>query len=70
MGYALHVCVESTVRAAHDLGYEVIVIEDACSAFNKEQKQYFLESILHHFGSSIKAGDFIKLVNNGVNDND
>src|SRR6185312_16015699 len=32
MGYALHACVESTLRAAHDLGYGVIIIEDACAA--------------------------------------
>lgn len=62
MGYALHVCVESTLRAAHDLGYEVIIIEDACAAFNQEQKQYFIKSILHHFGSSVKTDDFIKLL--------
>lgn len=63
MGYALHVCVESTLRAAHDLGYEVVVIEDACSAFNQEQKNYFLTSIMHHFSDSMTSSDFITLLN-------
>ncbi len=65
MGYALHVCIESTLRAAHDLGYEVIVIEDACSAFNQEQQKYFINNIIHHFGDSIKSNDFITAINQG-----
>ena len=63
MGYALHVCIESTLRAAHDLGYEVIVIEDACSAFTREQKDYFVTDIIHHFGDSIKSDDFTAAIN-------
>lgn len=62
MGFALHVCVESTLRAAHDLGYEVVVIDDASSTFNQEQKQYFLKHIIHHFGSSMKSDDFINIL--------
>lgn len=69
MGYALHVCIESTLRSAHDLGYEAIVIEDASSAFNHEQKKYFLTNIVHHFGSSIKSNDFITALNK-VNGNE
>jgi|SRR5579862_9501485 len=59
MGYALHVCVESTLRAAHDLGYETVVIEDASCAFTKEQKHYFLNHVIHHFGHSMKSDEFI-----------
>jgi nicotinamidase-related amidase len=62
MGYALHVCVESTLRAAHDLGYDSIIMEDACSGFNQNQKTYFLENTIHHFGSHIKTDDFIHLL--------
>ncbi len=65
MGFALHVCVESTLRAAHDLGYESIVIDDAAFAFNEEQTQYFLKNIIHHFGSSMKSADFINLLSEG-----
>lgn len=63
MGFALHVCVESTLRAAHDLGYESIVIDDASSAFNQEQKRYFLKNTVHHFGSSMNSNDFINILN-------
>ena len=38
VGYATHVCVESTLREAHDKGYNPILIEDATSAFNKNQQ--------------------------------
>lgn len=62
MGYALHVCVESTLRAAHNLGYKVIIIEDACAAFTREQKNYFLNEIVHHFGSSIKTHEYLEII--------
>jgi nicotinamidase-related amidase len=63
MGYALHVCVESTLRTAHDLGYDAILIEDACSAFTAQQKTYVLGEIVHHFGTSIKKNDYLTILN-------
>lgn len=70
MGYALHVCIESTLRVAHDLGYETLIIEDASSAFNQEQKNHFLTDIVHHFGSSIKSNDFMTTLSKRINQND
>lgn len=61
MGYALHVCVESTIREAHDRGYEVILIHDASCAFNQLQQDYVRDHVIPHFGSSISADEFIKL---------
>lgn len=58
MGYATHVCVESTFRQAHDLGYNTTVISDATAAFNKQQQDYFIENIAGHFGRNIKAATF------------
>ncbi|MEI6894194.1 MAG: isochorismatase family protein, partial [Colwellia sp.] len=40
-GFASHVCVESTLREAHDKGYTCYVITDATAAFNTEQQQHF-----------------------------
>lgn len=62
MGYALHVCVESTLRTAHDLGYEAILIEDACAAFTAQQKTHVLEEIVHHFGARIKKKDYLTIL--------
>ncbi|GGY05038.1 cysteine hydrolase [Paludibacterium paludis] len=52
-GFALHVCVESTLRHAHDLGYEVTVVGDAAPAFTAGQRAHVLENIIHHFGAVI-----------------
>ena len=52
-GFALHVCVESTLRQAHDLGYRAIVLEDACAAFTRSQREHVLQHVVHHFGASV-----------------
>ena len=60
MGYAVHTCVESTLRIAHDLGYKAILIEDACSAFTAEQRHHVLNEVMHHFGKKITTQEFIE----------
>jgi nicotinamidase-related amidase len=59
-GYATHVCVESTLREAHDIGYNTFVISDATSAFHRTQQDYFLREIVHHFGEHLTTEKFIK----------
>ena len=59
-GYALHVCVESTLRQGHDLGHTVHVIEDATSAFTKEQREHVLQSVVHHYGDHLTTDVFAK----------
>lgn len=59
MGFATHVCVESTMRHGHDLAYDVIVLRDACAAFNDEQDRYFDEHVLHHFGHAEPVEAFV-----------
>ncbi|SEJ33412.1 Nicotinamidase-related amidase [Myroides marinus] len=61
VGYATHVCVESTFRDAHEKGYNSIVISDATSAFNNQQQDYFLSEIVHHFGEHITSENFFSL---------
>lgn len=63
LGFAGHVCVESTLRESHDKGFETHVIEDALLFFNKEQESYFLKNILHHFGNRIKLNDLLEDIN-------
>lgn len=60
VGYATHVCVESTLRDAHDKGYNTFLISDATSAFNQEQQNYVLEEIVHHFGEHLSTQEFMK----------
>ncbi|MGE0968833.1 cysteine hydrolase (plasmid) [Klebsiella sp. WOUb02] len=59
-GYALHVCVESTLRQAHDLGYTTNVIYDASSAFTREQQNHVVKDIVHHYGRSLTTAEFVK----------
>lgn len=53
-GYAMHVCVESTLREAHDIGYNPILISDASAAFTSEQKQHVLNQVVHHLESILQ----------------
>ena len=52
-GFATHVCVESTLREAHDKGYTCHVVTDATAAFNCKQQMYFEMNILPHFGNGL-----------------
>lgn len=61
-GYATHVCIESTLRAAHDLGYEPVVLTDATAAFTAHQKQYFLNDVVPHFGWAMPTQAFVDMV--------
>ncbi len=52
-GFALQTCVESTLRDAHDRGYEAYVVEDATAAFSPEQRAYVLDQVLPLFGGRV-----------------
>jgi biuret amidohydrolase len=58
-GFALQVCVSATGWAAHDLGYEVIVLEDACAAFTRAGQDFVLNDIVHHFGAAEPVASFV-----------
>lgn len=62
MGFATHVCVESSLRSAHDAGYNAYVVLDACAAFSEEQDAYFAQNILHHFGAGVTAAQAAALL--------
>ena len=59
VGYATHVCVESTLRDGHERSYNTYVISDATSAFNQTQQSYFLSEIIHHFGEHLTTKEFV-----------
>ncbi len=52
-GFALHVCVESSLRAAHDLGYHSYLAQDASAAFNAAQRAHVLSEVVPHFGKAL-----------------
>lgn len=57
-GFATHVCVESTLREAHDKGYRTFVVTDAVGAFTESQQSYFENEVLHHFGHGVTVNRF------------
>ncbi len=59
MGFATHICVESSLREAHDLGYNAYIIEDACAAFEQAQHEHVLKHVVHHFGQAITSAQLI-----------
>jgi nicotinamidase-related amidase len=61
-GYATHVCVESTLREAHDKGYNTTLLSDACSAFTKEQQRHVLDHVVHHYGEAMTVAEFDKKI--------
>lgn len=62
VGFALHVCVESTLRVGHDLGYAVTVLHDACAAFTAGQRRHVLNDVVHHFGAHDSVEAFERVV--------
>lgn len=58
MGYAAHVCVESTLRDAHDRGYPAIVLTGATAAFTRPQQAHFEQDVIHHFGHAMTVQEF------------
>lgn len=55
MGFATHVCVESTLRDAHDLGYDALLVHDACAAFDRAQHDHVRRHMVPHFGAEVAA---------------
>jgi nicotinamidase-related amidase len=60
MGFASNVCVESTMRDAHDRGFHTVVLGDATATFTREQQQNFLTHSIHHFAYKMRVADFTK----------
>ncbi len=52
-GFALHVCVESTLRDAHDRGYDAYIIPEATAAFTAAQRDHVLDHVVHHYGLNL-----------------
>jgi nicotinamidase-related amidase len=56
-GIATTLGVESTARAAHERGYNVVVIEDACGGESAEQHAFSIEHVVPRLGEVASAGE-------------
>lgn len=59
-GVKTNLCVESTMRAAFDLGYSCVVAADACAAATEESHLASLKSMAHGFGSAKMTLELMK----------
>jgi nicotinamidase-related amidase len=61
-GVVTNVCVETTARDAADLGYQVILVEDACAAYSPEIHESALLSFQGPFGRVRQADDVLAML--------
>lgn len=62
-GMMSHMCVDTTVRACQDFGYEVIVVEDACATKNLSfQGNTIKAETVHNAFMAALDGMFAKIV--------
>jgi len=57
MGLIAHTCVESTVRHAVELGYQVTMVRDATASYSDEQMHAALDINLPNYASAILTAD-------------
>ncbi|MGB3223647.1 MAG: cysteine hydrolase family protein [Desulforhopalus sp.] len=60
LGFATHVCVESTLREAHDLSFNACVVHDGCAEFETTQHDHVRRHVIHHFGDKVSVSDLIE----------
>ena len=59
IGLIAHTCVESTVRYAAELGYDVTVIKDATADYSDEQMHAALDVNIPNYASAVMTTDEI-----------
>ncbi len=59
VGTATDVCVGSTARGAWDMGYKVILIDDATATFTKEDQIYTMRNWAAFFGKVLDTDELI-----------
>ncbi len=62
-GVTTDVCVETTARDAADRGFQVIIVEDACTAFSETLHRSALQAFSLAFGRVRKTEDVEQLLN-------
>lgn len=62
VGVATDVCVSSTARGAWDLGYKVIMIDDASAAFTEEDQIYTMRNWAAFFGKVMDTDELILMI--------
>ncbi len=61
-GFLTNVCVETSVRAAYDYGYEITVIRDATACNSIEEQQFCEDRILPYFAQVAGTEEFLSRI--------
>jgi nicotinamidase-related amidase len=64
-GFTSNVCVESTVRGAHERGFNIVVVEDCCAATEEEMHESMLRNVEYMFGVTASLDDVADLLDVG-----
>jgi len=49
-GFVSNVCVESTVRGAHERGFNVVLVEDCCGSYDEEMHKSLVHNVEYIYG--------------------
>ena len=58
-GISTNFGVESTARFAWELGYDVIIVEDACASAKAEMHHFAIASVLPRIARIVQSGDLV-----------
>ena len=61
-GYSTNFGVESGVRTARDLGYDVVVVRDCCYNVNTQFHEWSLANIMPHFARVLTSAEALRLL--------
>lgn len=65
IGMQTHMCLEAAVRAAHDLGFDCIVIEDACATRDLNYNSTIIKAKDVHMSTlaTLQGGGYAEVIN-------
>ena len=64
-GVVTNGCIESTVRDAADLSYNVVLVEDACGALSEDLHTSALRTLRHSYCTPVATREVVKAVRSG-----